>query len=152
MRFPWVKIAVLVLLIGGGLWLASTLDKGPCQCRVPAAGNGAEADPNMSAATTWPSEETALPRLLDLGSKSCTPCKMMEPVLAGLQQSHSDQFITEFVDVAKNPQVGQRYRINAIPTQIFLDASGHELFRHEGFMPRQAILAKWGELGVDVRQ
>ena len=37
-----------------------------------------------------------------------------------------------------------------IPTQIFLDASGKELFRHVGFFSKDDILAKWKELGVDL--
>jgi thioredoxin 1 len=37
-----------------------------------------------------------------------------------------------------------------IPTQIFYDATGKERCRHEGFMSKEAILAKWQELGVDV--
>jgi thioredoxin 1 len=35
-----------------------------------------------------------------------------------------------------------------IPTQIFYDASGEELFRHTGFFSKEYILAKWKELGV----
>jgi thioredoxin 1 len=35
------------------------------------------------------------------------------------------------------------------PTQIFYDAMGNELFRHEGFFSREDILAKWKDLGQD---
>jgi thioredoxin 1 len=35
-----------------------------------------------------------------------------------------------------------------IPTQIFFDAEGRELFRHTGFLAKEDILAKWKELGV----
>jgi thioredoxin 1 len=37
-----------------------------------------------------------------------------------------------------------------IPTQIFYDAAGRELFRHEGFFGKDDILAKWKELGVSL--
>jgi thioredoxin 1 len=37
-----------------------------------------------------------------------------------------------------------------IPTQIFYDADGNELFRHEGFYAKEDILAKWAELGIDL--
>ena len=30
------------------------------------------------------------------------------------------------------------------------DAGGTERFRHEGYFPKEAILAKWRELGVDL--
>jgi thioredoxin 1 len=37
-----------------------------------------------------------------------------------------------------------------IPTQIFFDADGKELFRHEGFFSKEDILAKWKEFGVGI--
>ena len=35
-----------------------------------------------------------------------------------------------------------------IPTLIFIDANGKEVFRHEGFMPKEDIVAKLKEMGV----
>ena len=46
---------------------------------------------------------------------------------------------------------GKAYKIKLIPTQIFFDASGKERFRHEGFFGKEDILAKWKELGVDLK-
>jgi thioredoxin 1 len=40
------------------------------------------------------------------------------------------------------------YGINLIPTQIFYDAGGNELWRHEGFLGKEDILAKWREFTV----
>jgi thioredoxin 1 len=54
------------------------------------------------------------------------------------------------VDVWENPKAGQPYGIKMIPTQIFYDAAGKELFRHEGFFSKEDILAKWKELGVNL--
>ncbi len=42
------------------------------------------------------------------------------------------------------------YRLRVIPTQVLFDASGKEVFRHEGFFAKEDILAKWKELGVDL--
>jgi thioredoxin 1 len=38
-----------------------------------------------------------------------------------------------------------------IPTQIFYDADGRDLFRHVGFFAKEDILAKWKELGVELK-
>ena len=57
----------------------------------------------------------------------------------------------EFIDVWKDPKPGKEYKIKLIPTQIFFDASGKERFRHEGFFGKEDILAKWKELGVDIK-
>jgi thioredoxin 1 len=93
----------------------------------------------------------ALPRLVDLGADKCIPCKLMIPVLADLKTNYVGQLDVEFIDVWKNPDAGEPYKINLIPTQIFYDAKGKELYRHEGFLAKQDILAKWKELGVELK-
>ena len=42
---------------------------------------------------------------------------------------------------------GNRYGIRVIPTQIFFDPQGKELFRHEGFFSKDDILETWRRLG-----
>jgi thioredoxin 1 len=90
----------------------------------------------------------ALPRLVDLGAGKCIPCKQMQPILASLTKEYAGQFEVVFIDVWEKREEGAKYGIQLIPTQIFYDASGKELYRHEGFMPKKDILAKWKELGV----
>ena len=92
--------------------------------------------------------ETKLPKLLDLGAGRCIPCKLMAPILEELKKEYAGKLEVEFIDVWKTPDVAKQYKINLIPTQIFYDASGKELFRHEGFFGKADILAKWKELGV----
>lgn len=91
--------------------------------------------------------EQKLPRLLDLGAKKCIPCKMMAPILAELTQEYAGRMEVEFIDVWQDAAAGGKYGIRSIPTQIFYSPEGKELFRHEGFLSKQDILAKWSELG-----
>ena len=93
----------------------------------------------------------ALPRLVDLGADKCIPCKMMAPILEELKTAYAGQMEVEFIDVWKNPDAGKSHAIRSIPTQIFYDAQGNELFRHEGFFGKDDMLAKWRELGVDLQ-
>jgi thiol-disulfide isomerase/thioredoxin len=88
------------------------------------------------------------PVLLELGSVQCVPCKMMVPVLKELSEQYPQQFTVAFHDVWKDSTVGEKYGISVIPTQILFDKDGKELFRHEGFFPKEDILAKWKKLGV----
>ena len=96
--------------------------------------------------------DSALPRLVDLGAGKCIPCKQMKPILDELKRDHAEHFETVFIDVWENRDEGPKYGIRIIPTQIFFDASGKERFRHEGFMAKKDILAKWRELGVEVKE
>lgn len=89
----------------------------------------------------------ALPRLLDLGADKCVPCKMMAPILDKLREDYTGRMRVDFVDVWKTPEAGKPYNLKLIPTQIFFAPDGTELYRHEGFINREDILAKWNELG-----
>lgn len=87
------------------------------------------------------------PVLLELGSHSCVPCKKMMPILDELSTEQT-VFIVSFVDVWAAEGKGSQYNVELIPTQIFFDKDGSELFRHVGFYSKEEILAKWKELGV----
>lgn len=95
----------------------------------------------------------ALPKLLDLGAKKCIPCKMMAPILDELTREYAGQFDVEFIDVwlPENQERADEYNISLIPTQIFFDAAGKELWRHEGFLSKEDILKKWKELGYSFK-
>src|SRR5512136_2509783 len=109
--------------------------------------------PNTAGTVGDPAPATAqvaLPRLVDLGSHTCIPCKKMAPILEELRKEYAGRMHVEFIDVWKNPDAGKAYGIEMIPTQIFYDANGTELFRHTGFFGKEDILGKWKELGVEL--
>ena len=91
----------------------------------------------------------SLPVLVDLGADRCVPCKMMAPILEELKKEYKGKFDIVFYDVWKDPAPAEKYRIHGIPTQIFLDETGKELYRHAGYFSKEQILNKWKELGYD---
>lgn len=99
-------------------------------------------------ATTQAHLDTLLPRLVDLGAGKCIPCKAMSPILDELRTEYAGIFDVTFIDVWEDTEAAKPYGINLIPTQIFYDADGRERWRHEGFLGKAEILAKWKELGV----
>jgi thioredoxin len=138
-------------LLAAGLSL-TTRQRGPqagACCPSIASMCALAAEAPMAQATNA-AVKTALPRLLDLGADKCIPCKMMMPVLKELTKEYAGRLEVQFIDVWKSPDAGKAYRIQLIPTQIFFDAAGKELFRHEGFFSKADILAKWKELGVNL--
>ena len=94
----------------------------------------------------------AMPRLVDVGAKTCIPCKLMAPILEELKTEYAGRLQVDFLDVSINPEFAGQYEVTIIPTQIFFDASGKELFRHEGFLSKEDILAKWKELGFELEK
>lgn len=91
-----------------------------------------------------------LPKLLELGSVTCIPCKMMAPILDELKTTYAGQLNVEFIDTISNKNEAEQYNVRVIPTQIFLDADSKVLFRHEGFFAKEDILTKWKELGYNL--
>ena len=91
-----------------------------------------------------------LPALIDLGAGTCIPCKLMAPILEELKKELAGKLEVQILDVRENPELVEEYRISVIPVQIFYDASGKELFRHEGFYSKEDILDKWKDLGIDL--
>lgn len=96
-----------------------------------------------------PEAKAKTPRLLDLGAGKCIPCKAMAPILEDLKKTYEGRLTVDFVDVWERQDEAAKHKIAMIPTQIFFDADGKELFRHEGFYSKEDILSKWKELGFE---
>jgi len=87
--------------------------------------------------------------MIDLGAKACIPCKMMAPIMEKLEKEYKGKADIIFIDVYKHPEQAKRFKIRAIPTQIFFDKDGNEVHRHSGFMTEKAIVALLKTMGVD---
>lgn len=141
-------VAALAVVVVGAVALKK--GKAPTETNAAAPLVAASGTAEGPAAKGAPVATAKLPKLIDLGAGKCIPCKMMAPILEELKKEYADRFITQFIDVWENPDTGKPYGIEMIPTQIFFDAEGKELFRHVGFFGKEDILGKWKELGVDV--
>ncbi len=93
-------------------------------------------------------EQKKLPTLMEFGSKTCEPCKIMEPILAKVKKDYKDRVIVNVIDVYKDSVNTRKYNIRTIPTQIFLDADGKVIYRHEGVLYEKDIVKKLTEMGV----
>ena len=86
--------------------------------------------------------------MVDLGAKKCVPCKMMAPILAKLGKEYAGRAAIVFLDVWEDPKPAHRFAIRGIPTQIFFDKDGKEVFRHLGFLSEEEIVLQLKEMGV----
>lgn len=138
-------LATGLLLLAGCAWSAACLGSEPVALAAPPAANTNAATHTGAVATN------VLPRLVDIGAGKCIPCKLMAPILKDLRTNYVGRLDVQFVDVWENPEAGKPYHYRIIPTQIFYGADGKEKFRHEGFYSKEEILAKWKELGVELK-
>jgi thioredoxin 1 len=105
-------------------------------------------NPGLSQTDGKNQQAIKLPMLVDLGKGTCIPCKKMKPILDELKIEYEGRAIVKVIDLRYEPREAGKYRVRLIPTQIFFDAEGNEVYRHEGFMDKQSIKAKFAEMGV----
>ncbi len=132
-----IRYGAIVVLLLAGLW-ALSLGRG-----------GADAHASTEA-TGGSGVEASIPRLVCLGAGKCIPCKQMEPVREALREEFDGRLAIEYHDVWKDGDIGRRFGIRVIPTSVFFDAEGNELYRQEGFMSKEEILNRWKQLGIEL--
>ncbi len=86
--------------------------------------------------------------MIDLGAKKCIPCKMMAPIMEKMEKVYKEKAAIVFIDVWEHREQASRFKIRAIPTQIFYDKTGLEAYRHVGFMSEKEIVRQLKKLGV----
>lgn len=79
---------------------------------------------------------------IELGSVKCIPCRMMQPVMEKLERDFAGKVRVVFHDVwtREGKPYASKYRIRAIPTQVFLDKDGKEIYRHTGYFQYEEIV------------
>lgn len=63
-----------------------------------------------------------LPIILDFHATWCRPCKMLAPHLQALQNKYKNKLIVYKIDVDQQPELAKLFKIQAMPTIIFIDS------------------------------
>ena len=85
---------------------------------------------------------------LELGADRCIPCKKMQPIMKEIAAAFPDRVQVVFYDVWKDPVPAEKYGVQLIPTQVFLDQKGKEIARHVGLFPKEEILELLKKHGI----
>ncbi len=87
------------------------------------------------------------PTILSFGMSHCYSCIAMSKIFAKVLQEHPE-FQIYSVDGQKERLVSRDiYKLKEMPTQLFFDTSGEEIFRHTGAYKKPVldiILKKYG--------
>jgi thioredoxin 1 len=81
------------------------------------------------------------PTLLDFHATWCGPCKTLAPILEEVKNEMKSSVRILKIDVDKNPQVADKYKIRGVPTMI-LFKKGEIVWRESGVMDRNTLVSK----------
>ena len=134
------KIIVGIMVLFAVLWVSGAFRSPSSENRTEAVvdGHGGSQSVPVKGMVT----------IIDLGANECVPCKMMAPIMENVEKMYKDKAAIVFIDVWKDKAPARRFGIRAIPTQIFFNKEGKEVYRHEGFMSEAAIVSQLKKMGV----
>lgn len=87
------------------------------------------------------------PAIYEFGRQTCPVCQKMAGVLKDVEAKYPSQFSIRFLYIETEEPIFKQYGVSFIPTQVFLDASGREVFRHVGPLSPEKLVNKLKELG-----
>jgi thioredoxin 1 len=88
------------------------------------------------------------PVLVDFGSNSCIPCRQLRPILQEIKKEQEGKLEVLVIDIYKHRSLAAQYRIRVMPTMVFFDSTGKEVFRRQGFMPKTALMEELKKVGI----
>lgn len=120
------RSSILILWMAGWMWLAPVL---------PARAQGA-APPK------------ALPVILEFDRKFCPICRASEIVIMAVKDQYPGVFEVRKLYIDEEQSWFRRYKVALVPTQVFLNPEGEEVYRHEGVFKKEDLIKKLRELKV----
>lgn len=90
------------------------------------------------------------PVMFEFGKGSCKACKEMGELIYRLKQQNS-QYRLFYIDVGRDRKAAADHGIRMIPTQLFFDRDGNEVYRHIGGFTTEGFTETLHKYGFDAK-
>jgi len=138
--FKW-SLLILGIVIAGGLWGMGDNEK-------PLLAQPLLEPPTNTGKELKNALQSGQPVLVDFGSNKCIPCRQIRPILKEIEKEYDGKAHVLIIDVFENRELAREYRIQLIPTLVFFNRSGKEVFRRSGTWDKNSIVRKLREAGI----
>lgn len=107
---------------------------------LSACGGEAATTPNLRLIDN--ARQSGQPTVVEFGSDSCASCRQMKIVMDAVARRTQGRAHVLIMDVVKDGSLPQPFRISMIPTQVFFDAQGKEVWRHMGPLTEAQVMER----------
>ena len=139
-----VVVSLLILIFSGSFYSQSSGE----QANELKSGQKAKSEENLIISSAQLDFSKHKVTFIELGADRCIPCKAMQQIMREIAEEYAGKIQVVFYDVWKDPNSGRKYGIQLIPTQVFIDKNGDEIFRHVGFYAKDEIIKMLKEKGI----
>lgn len=139
-RVHWIFV-MLVLGITCGIWMMG-------EYATPIRADVTSEPPANTAEDLKKALQSQKPVLVDFGANKCIPCRQIRPILREIGKEYAGKAHVLIIDVWELRELARDYRIQLIPTLIFFDPSGKEVFRRSGTWDKNSMIEKLKEAGM----
>jgi thioredoxin 1 len=88
-----------------------------------------------------------LPEILEFDRKFCPVCKASERVIQAVEKKFPGKFTVRKLYIDEEESLFRRYKVTIVPTQVFVDAAGQEVHRHEGVFKEEELVRRLKHVG-----
>lgn len=111
---------------------------------LAACGADAPLPPSPGVKLVQNATASGLPTIAEFGAETCASCREMKVVLDGVARRTQGRAHVLIIDISKDWDAAQMFRIQLMPTQIFFGPDGREIGRHMGKLPETEVMSRLG--------
>ena len=108
--------------------------------------------PLLTTVSAGPLEEAARlsgrPLIARFGLDRCLQCIKQGQAFEVLEPKYRSAMEFRFIHVGELEEMTREYNVLLIPTILFFDANGEEVFRHVGYLTPEQLEAEFAEKGL----